>query len=192
MTKHLYNPKNGAFTPYSESILAMVPGLVVVDFLEMRRIRDGVPLAKVLAAREGGKEADAPNVAAAASVAVDEPDVRLTANVSADTALKIAVERAEAGEANEFGETKRTFSDVWPDTVTVKMLDGVKDEELVQFAKHAVKVDYPEKDFADDAERKEHYEWMREDIRKRIVRIVNKRNKAKKLNLAMKFGGANG
>lgn len=91
---------------------------------------------------------------------------------------KIRQENAEAGEPDLFGNTKRTFMDMDPRLVTTKDLEGVKDEELIQFAKHALAKDFdPCPDGATDDERAEYMLWLRKQITQGVAKLERKRNK---------------
>ncbi len=184
--KFFYSPRNNSFFPYQEHLVGQYD-FVVVDWHERQAMLKGASWESVLSSRRapGPAPVQAPASDAPALIVPDVPvkedpereERRVTINIPASVVRAVAVDKAEAGEPDALDETKRTFSDIGHWNATPEMLAQVADEELHQFAKHALEKDYPPIPDGDDEEKREAYRVMREDIARKLKIMVRRRAK---------------
>lgn len=189
MPKFIYNIRNHMFTAYRPHWVDAEN--VEVDWHEREAMRKGATWEDICAKRRenaAGERAPAPEPVKPAAHVLEIPDVEpkpdsepvtsVSMSIPANIVRKIALDKAEAGEPDALGDEKRTFSGVGHWNVTLDMLAQVKDEELHQFAKHALEKDYPEiPALATDDEKREAYEFMRKDIATKVKRMMVKRGR---------------
>lgn len=188
--KFIYSPRNKSFFPYQEHLVGQYD-FVAVDWDERNAILRGATWEDICAKRRekaAAERAPATEPVKSAAPILEIPDVeqkpdtepvtKVSMSIPANIVRKVALDKAEAGEPDALGDEKRTFSGVGHWNVTLDMLAQVKDEELHQFAKHALEKDYPEiPALATDDEKREAYEFMRKDIATKVKRMMVKRGR---------------